>query len=468
MKYLPLVWAAIRRKPTRAILTLLSVVVAFTLFGMMIGMNATIAAVEEAPAPTASSSIRGSTIRCRFHWNASLPPFPESHRLALVGFIAGYHQEKKNNVFVMVVDDNLRRVRADWPLTPGQWDMIAHTRNGIVISRLQAIKWHLKTGDNFVIAAPATPKIDGTHSWTFQVLAVVDDIPAWGGGYIMGNFDFFDKARPLANQGNTAWFEVLATDPTQAPALADRIDHMFANSAAPLQSITEKAAYQASNSGLDITAVTRDIALSGLFMILFLTANGIAQSVRERFAEFATLKTIGFSDRAVLLMVVLEAALPCVTGAFLGVGCGGHIDQGVAACAAAQRGPAADADHDRNGVRLGDRLFRIRGPGQRRVAGAAPVQDGYRNRAVGADMIRQIFIVAALNFRSLKNRFWQSLVIVAGMARHHRRAAVDDVADRGPASGLYEGRRSRARHHRSRQGADSEPGSAHHAAMLRR
>jgi putative ABC transport system permease protein len=217
------------------------------------------------------------------------------------------------------VDDNLRKVRADWPLTPAQWDMIARNRNGIVISRLQAIKWNLKTGDNFVVAAPATPKIDGTRSWTFKVLAVTDDIPAWGSGYIMGNFDFFDKARPLANQGNTAWFEVLATDPTQAPALADKIDHMFANSAAPLQSITEKAAYQASNSGLDITAVTRDIALSGLFMILFLTANGIAQSVRERFAEFATLKTIGFSDRAVLGMVVLEAALPCALGAFLGV-----------------------------------------------------------------------------------------------------------------------------------------------------
>jgi putative ABC transport system permease protein len=171
-----------------------------------------------------------------------------------------------------------------------------------------------------VVAAPATAKIDGTRSWTFNVLAVVDDIPAWGGGYMMGNFDFFDKARPLSDQGKTAWFEVLATDPAQAPALADQIDHTFANSAAPLQSITEKAAYQASNSGLDITAVTRDIALSGLFMILFLTANGIAQSVRERFAEFATLKTIGFSDRAVLLMVVLEAALPCVLGAFLGVG----------------------------------------------------------------------------------------------------------------------------------------------------
>ena len=47
MKYIPLVWAAIMRKPARAVLTLLSVMVAFTLFGMMIGFNATIAGIEE-------------------------------------------------------------------------------------------------------------------------------------------------------------------------------------------------------------------------------------------------------------------------------------------------------------------------------------------------------------------------------------------------------------------------------------
>ena len=63
----------------------------------------------------------------------------------------------------------------------------------------------------------------------------------------------------------------------------------------------------------------REIAMAGMFMVLFLTANGIAQSVRERFAEFATLKTIGFSDRGVLALVFLEAALPCLLGAALGV-----------------------------------------------------------------------------------------------------------------------------------------------------
>jgi putative ABC transport system permease protein len=325
MRYLPLVWAAIMRKPTRAVLTLLSVMIAFTLFGMMIGFNATIAGIEE--------QARADRIFVNPRFNNPLP-MAEGRQIAAVqgvqdvatiGFIGGYHTDKKNNVFVMMVDDKTRKVRADWPVTPEQWDLIAKNRTGLLVSKLQAQKWNLKVGSSFVINAPAIAKADGTRVWTFNVVAISDDMPAWGEGYMMGNLDYFDKSRPLADQGQIGWFEILADNPEMAPGLAQQIDQKFANSAAPLQSITEKAAYQQGGGGLDITAITRDIALAGLFMILFLTANGIAQSVRERFAEFATLKTIGFTDRAVLILVVLEAAVPCFLGAVLGVGVAGVL-----------------------------------------------------------------------------------------------------------------------------------------------
>ena len=84
------------------------------------------------------------------------------------------------------------------------------------------------------------------------------------------------------------------------------------------------------DNGLNIGEVTLKIALSGLVMILFLTANGIAQSVRERLAEFAALKTMGYSDRLVMLLVFLEAALPCVAGAVLGLGLAAALGREVA------------------------------------------------------------------------------------------------------------------------------------------
>jgi putative ABC transport system permease protein len=171
-----------------------------------------------------------------------------------------------------------------------------------------------------VITPPIQKKTDGTNNWTFQVVAITPEIGYMTQGYIFGNYDYMDKGRLLADQGKTGMFRVKLTDPTRTAVIAEEIDNKFANSATPLQSITEKAAFDVSNVGMDIAAVDREVALAGMFMVLFLTANGIAQAVRERIAEFATLKTIGFSDRGVIGLVFAEAALPCVLGAGLGVG----------------------------------------------------------------------------------------------------------------------------------------------------
>jgi putative ABC transport system permease protein len=241
--------------------------------------------------------------------------------VAMVGgesFINGYHQDPKTRAFVMLVDSNLRKVMTDWPLTSHQWDLIENNRTGVVISKIQALQWKLKPGDTFTITSPAVPRADGT-TWTFQVVDVAEDIPYFSNGYMMGNFDYFDKSRPLAQQGKTNQYIVATTDPTRTAEIAQQIDDHFANSATPTSSWTEKAVLDISNSGLDIAAVDRDIALAGMFMVLFLTANGIARSVHERFGEFAMLKTIGYSDATVMSLVFWEAALPCVIGALLGV-----------------------------------------------------------------------------------------------------------------------------------------------------
>ncbi len=321
MKYFPLVWAAIMRRPAWAVLTLLSVMIAFTLFGLTIGLNATFDTVE------ANARLDRIYTGARFGGGGlpvamarEIEKLPGVAKVGVEGFIPGYHQDPKKRVFVTMMDANVRNVMTDWPLTPHQWDLIEQNRTGVVISRMQSLQWHLKRGDNFTVVSPLTSKADGTTSWTFQVLDVAADIPYMTNGYVMGNFDFYSQARPADSQGKAVQFFVLASDPTRTADVAQLIDKNFANSAVPTQSITEKAALDISNSGLDIASVDRDIALAGMFMVLFLTANGIAQSVRERFGEFAMLRTLGYSDTTVMALVFFEAALPCVIGALMGVG----------------------------------------------------------------------------------------------------------------------------------------------------
>jgi putative ABC transport system permease protein len=321
MKYLPLVWAAVMRKPMRAILTLLSVMLAFTLFGLTIGMNATFSELQE--------EARADRIFSGARFGGLLPVGMAKQIAAIPGValvahsnnLFGYIHDPKNRVFVQLNDENVPKVNPEWPITPAQWQMIRDNRRGVLVSRRQAQRWHLKVGDTFtVVSPPIQKKLDGTNNWTFQVAAITPDISYIMQGYIYGNYDYMDKARLLADQGKTGVFRVKLTDPSRTAAIAEEIDTKFANSATPLQSITEKAAFDISNTGLDIAAVDREVALAGMFMVLFVTANGIAQAVRERLAEFATLKTIGFSDRGVIGLVFAEAAIPCLLGAVLGVG----------------------------------------------------------------------------------------------------------------------------------------------------
>ena len=327
ISYLPLVWAAIVRKPSRAILTLLSVMVAFTLFGLMMGMNATYDAVaERARADRIFTWPRFGGTGVPLAVAKQVAAIPGVKAVTALNFLPGYYQDPKNSVFVLMIDKDIDKVFHDYGITSEQWKLVWNDRTGVVMSTSQAARWHKKVGDTFTMISKQIKRADGKSSWDFKVLAIVDEPPQTQGGFIFGNYDYIDKAKPLADQGKVNEVDLLADSPEESPAVAARIDHVFANSATPMQTITEKMARSGNDfGGLDIKKITGGIALAGMFMVLFLTGNGIAESVRERFAEFATLKTIGFTDRAVTVMVMLEAALPCVAGAALGVGVAAYL-----------------------------------------------------------------------------------------------------------------------------------------------
>jgi putative ABC transport system permease protein len=322
MRFLPLVWAALMRKPARAILTLLSVMVAFTLFGLMIGLNATFDLMaEKARADRIYTWPRFGGDGVPVAVARQIETIPGVKAVTALGFIPGYVQDPKNQAFVVMVDQNADKVFGDWQIIPEMWNAVRKDRTGVVMTKAQAQRWNKKVGDTFTIISKQVKRADGKTAWTFKVLAIAEDVPQNSNGFVFGNYDYIDKARPLADQGKVSEIDLLADDPAASTEVARRIDRKFASSATPMQTITEKLARSGNDfGGLDLKKITHGIALAGMFMVLFLTANGIAQSVRERFTEFATLKTIGFSDRAVTAMVVLESALPCILGAGLGVG----------------------------------------------------------------------------------------------------------------------------------------------------
>jgi putative ABC transport system permease protein len=121
-------------------------------------------------------------------------------------------------------------------------------------------------------------------------------------------------------QDQIGWYIVRVENPARADAVAKRMDALFANSPAETKTATEKvfASDFAKQVG-DIGAIMTAIAAVVILFILFVAGNAMAQSIRERTNELAVLKTLGFNDRKVLAMVLLESLLVAVLGGGLGL-----------------------------------------------------------------------------------------------------------------------------------------------------
>ena len=323
MRYFPLVWAALWRKPLRTVLTFLAAVAAFTLFGLAIGLNATYAGMI-ARARADRVYVNPHFLEFGFLTRAQrdrIAKMAEVREIGASDFFLAYYRDPKNELVPWFLDRGMQRAYPELPLTPAQWDQLWADPSGVFLDNLTAARLGLKAGDNMPVMTSAPSRRDGSSLWPFHVLGVVENPPWARGGLTLANYDFYDQARPLAQAGHIGQLTILLKDPTYAAAFTDQIDRTFASSPNPTFAVTDKATQQnGAITRFNIPLVTRGVSAAGLFMILFLIANAIAQSVRERVAEFAVLKTLGFSDFGVMTLVFVEAALPCLLGALVGFG----------------------------------------------------------------------------------------------------------------------------------------------------
>jgi putative ABC transport system permease protein len=319
MKYLPLIWAALWRKPVRSILTFVSVVIGFTLFGLTIGVSAGfrhLADTARADRIYVSSRYGGALTLAQRDQISLLSGVTH---VGVFGLVAGYHQAPANSVAVMMLDRDMRTVFSELPVSAEQWGRMDTTQNGIILSRTLGTRYGVRTGDDFPVIA-AQPKADGSAVWNFAVLGIVDDVSYFPAGFAVGNYTYLDQARPLAQRGTGGQFWLLIRDSARAEATTSAIDALFANSPVPTRSDSEKSIMENAGGPNSIIAIgTESVAAIGMLMIAFLTGNAIAQSVRERLGEFAVLKTIGFTSSGIIALVFAEAAIPCLSGAAVGL-----------------------------------------------------------------------------------------------------------------------------------------------------
>jgi len=323
MRFLPLFWSGIWRKPGRTILIFFQVSVAFALFGMLQGLKT---GVDHAVAAARADLL---IVHSRLSYLAEPLPsgmieqiksVPGVKLVVPVDIFFATYQKPTEGMGVVAIS-----LVKDWPsaftytIAPDYLAALQELRTGAVISDALAKKYGWKIGDRIPLMSN-TAQLNGSTDWAFDVVGTLSDSDIGGGQYMMVvNLAYLEEARALG-KGTIQHFNVAISDPKQAVAVADEIDRRFANSAqeTKTESLQELAQANLQSIG-DMNFLIRAIVGAALVALLFATATMMIQSVRERTLELAVLKTVGFTDRAVFLLILAEALLLCVAAAAFGL-----------------------------------------------------------------------------------------------------------------------------------------------------
>jgi putative ABC transport system permease protein len=322
MKFSHLIWGNLMRHKLRTSLTLLSILVAFVLFGFLCAVKqALVGGVALAGADRLIVRHKVSIIQLLPEsYQPRMERIPGVAAAAHQTWFGGIYQDPKN--FFMqcpVVPEQFMAMFPEFILPPEQMQAWLATRTGAIVGRNTADRFKWKIGDKIPIMSPIWLR----KPWEFDLVGIYDgrekgtDTTSF-----FFRYDYFDEARKAQNwgQGLVGWYTIRVKDPTQAAAVAQAVDQEFENSPAETKTEPEGAFVQGfANQIGNIAFIVAGILSAVFFTILLVTGSTMSQAVRERIGELGVLKAIGFTNGQVLALVLAESCLLTVAGGGLGL-----------------------------------------------------------------------------------------------------------------------------------------------------
>jgi putative ABC transport system permease protein len=326
MKFIPLIWAGLRRKLSRSILILAQVIIAFTLFGVLQGLTS---GINHAIASTHPDRLYvGSKMNLGFpvpiaivEWAKTIPGVIEVAPRYQFG---ATYQRPTQGVGICATDvDAFFAMYPEDAIDPAQQRAMRQVQDGVIVGIGTMHKYGWQVGQRVTLQSQLIRK-DGTGNWTFDIVGTwkdAQDDNADDSQLLITHYTYVNESLPMGAGRDTMNLAVLRiSDPARANVIEQKIDSQYTNSSNETltQSEQELVEAEVSNFG-DIDTVAHRIVGATLFVLLFATGALMMQSIRERTPELAVLKTIGFSDRSVMLLILGETLVLCLTGAAIGL-----------------------------------------------------------------------------------------------------------------------------------------------------
>ncbi len=324
MKYLPLVWKNIWRRPFRTIFTFLVIVVSFVLFGGLMTVRA---------AFTLGVELLGQDRLIIIHKVSLIQPLPLAYQNRIAAapgvemvthasWFGGVYQDPANFFGQMAVEpEPFMKVYTEYELPADQMQAWLKDRQGAIVGRDTAERFGWKVGGRIPIQGTIFQPASGTgNTWEFNLVGIYDGEPGVDKTNFFFRYDYLDENRTFG-QGIVGWYIVKVADPSKSTELALTFDEMFANSSAETETTTEKGFIEGFAKQIgDIGSIMVAILVMVLFGMLMVVTVVMTYSVRERTSELAVLKTLGFTNGATLLLVLTESVFIVVLGGGIGLG----------------------------------------------------------------------------------------------------------------------------------------------------
>ncbi len=318
---LPLLSAAFYRHRARLFFTIASIVVAFMLFGLLGAVRFALTggvevAGQDRIITTAKVSIIESLPRS---YLTQVRQLAEVRQASSLSWFGGIYQDPRQQLVVFAIDPNYFGMYPQIQVAPAGLLAWQSERSAAVVGEALATQYGWKVGDTIPLKSNIYRRKDNAPSWPIQIAAIyrADDQPA---NTIFIHYEFFNESLGT-RRDQIGWVVSQLKHPHLAATVSSEIDALFANSRQETKTSTEKAVAQSfANQIGNIGAILTFIVTAVFFAMLLVTANTMAQSVRERTPELAVLKTVGFNDGAVMVLVLAESLAITLVGALLGLG----------------------------------------------------------------------------------------------------------------------------------------------------
>ncbi len=318
---LPLLGGSLRRHRLRLAFTIASILIAFLLFGLLAAVrNALTAGVEVAGQDRLITTNKVSIIqgmpRAYFTRIGSLAAV---RRSASLNWFGGIYQDPHVQLVVFAVSDAYFDIYRDLQLGPAGLATWRADRTGAIVGDGIAKRYGWKVGDTVPMKSNIYRRKDGAGAWPVKITAIYHS-ENQDPNTVFLHYAYYNETVTFGVD-SVGWVISQLKDPTTVETTSRAVDAMFANSRTETKTSTEKAVAQSfANQIGNIGAILTFVVSAVFFAMLLVTANTMAQSVRERTPELAVLKTLGFTDNAVLTLVLAESLLVTLVGGVLGLG----------------------------------------------------------------------------------------------------------------------------------------------------